>query len=598
MTALEYHEATKHYFNRFARSTGYLDWATQPDPFRRFPGAALRQLPRDPVAASVPYDPLFDGSAPPLPFDLGTVAELLRCAMGLSAWKQYQSNRWALRVNPSSGNLHPTEAYIVWNGRVCHYASREHALEERCVFAGRGLLAPAGEVAGRMEPASNDQRLLVGLTSIFWREAWKYGERAFRYCQHDLGHAIGAMRLSAARLGWQMQLLTDWSDADIASLLGVDRADDFANAEREFAECVALITKAAPSQGGLASRAMDSRSEDPVYQSGIPQDPADEVDRYARERLIESARDGTWSGRANRLSGGHVEWPVIDAVASATTCPGGLAGADRVGLAGGQVFSAGIESDRTMPARPTLPARRLLLQRRSAVGFDGRSTLPVAAFGAMLSRLRPSRCPWDSVPWPPHVHLALFVHRVDGLAPGIYAFLRDPSAAAEWRSAMRPQFIWEAVAATAGALHDGELHFLLPFDMTWPATRVSCDQDIAGEGFFSLAMIGRVGSSLRTRGDWFYRRLFWEAGLIGQVLYLEAEAAGARGTGIGCYYDDAVHELLGLKSATDESRGAGEFDARHAEWQSLYHFSMGQPVDDARLSTEAGYEWERDPLPN
>jgi hypothetical protein len=158
---------------------------------------------------------------------------------------------------------------------------------------------------------------------------------------------------------------------------------------------------------------------------------------------------------------------------------------------------------------------------------------------------------------------------------------------------MRPQFIWEPVRASSGALLDGELYFLLPFDMTWPATRVSCDQDIAGDGFFSLAMIGRVGSSLRTRGDWFYRRLFWEAGLIGQVLYLEAEAAGARGTGIGCYYDDAVHELLGLKSpASVNGRGDSEFDATRAEWQSLYHFSMGQPVDDTRLSTEPGYAWE------
>ena len=29
----------------------------------------------------------------------------------------------------------------------------------------------------------------VRLSSIHWREAWKYGERAFRYCQHDIGHA-------------------------------------------------------------------------------------------------------------------------------------------------------------------------------------------------------------------------------------------------------------------------------------------------------------------------------------------------------------------------------------------------------------------------
>ena len=36
-----YHERTKHHFHRFAASVGYMDWATQPDPFRRYDGALL-----------------------------------------------------------------------------------------------------------------------------------------------------------------------------------------------------------------------------------------------------------------------------------------------------------------------------------------------------------------------------------------------------------------------------------------------------------------------------------------------------------------------------------------------------------------------------
>jgi hypothetical protein len=138
---------------------------------------------------------------------------------------------------------------------------------------------------------------------------------------------------------------------------------------------------------------------------------------------------------------------------------------------------------------------------------------------------------------------------------------------------MRPEFLWEQVS-------NDRLFLLLPLDVTWAATRVSCDQDIAGAGFFSLGMIARLASSLHERGEWFYRRLFWECGVIGQVLYLEAEAAGARATGIGCFYDDPVHELLGL---------SGD------EWQSLYHFSMGMPVEDTRLTTEPGYDWEEAP---
>ena len=90
-------------------------------------------------------------------------------------------------------------------------------------------------------------------------------------------------------------------------------------------------------------------------------------------------------------------------------------------------------------------------------------------------------------------------------------------------------------------------------------------------------MVARLEASLNERGESFYRRLFWECGLIGQVLYLEAEAAGGRATGIGCFYDDPVHETLGLTG--------------HA-WQSLYHFSMGVPIEDTRLRTESGYPWE------
>jgi hypothetical protein len=66
--------------------------------------------------------------------------------------------------------------------------------------------------------------------------------------------------------------------------------------------------------------------------------------------------------------------------------------------------------------------------------------------------------------------------------------------------------------------------------------------------------------------------------MLGQVLYLEAEAAGIRATGIGCFFDDEMHALLGLRG--------------HA-WQSLYHFTAGGPVDDARLTTLPAYTLAR-----
>ena len=87
-------------------------------------------------------------------------------------------------------------------------------------------------------------------------------------------------------------------------------------------------------------------------------------------------------------------------------------------------------------------------------------------------------------------------------------------------------------------------------------------------------MIADFAQTIRAKGAWWYRRLFWEAGVLGQVLYLEAEAAGVRSTGIGCYFDDAFHELLGL---------TGD------EFQDLYHFTVGGPVEDHRLMTLPPY---------
>lgn len=43
--ALAYHTRSKHRLDGYARSLGYLDWATQPDPFRSFEGAPRVDLP-------------------------------------------------------------------------------------------------------------------------------------------------------------------------------------------------------------------------------------------------------------------------------------------------------------------------------------------------------------------------------------------------------------------------------------------------------------------------------------------------------------------------------------------------------------------------
>ena len=522
---IAYHERTKHHPGRYASGPHGLDWATQPNPFRRFTGAPRFRMPLNDRDQTPSAAALFGvATITPQPLTLATLGLFFELSLGLSARKQIADSSWYLRINPSSGNLHPTEAYVVLpdvaglsgGAGVFHYAPFEHALEQRARWA-----QPATSVADGFH---------VGLTSITWREAWKYGERAFRYCQHDVGHALAAIRFAAATLGWRVQFVPEGSDARLAQLLGLDRAEDFENAEREIPELIIQMTTTI------------AVAEAPPPVAAIE-----------------------WFGRANRLSDSHVKWPAIDEAVKA---------AERI-TTDEKSSQAGDRADWPPPSPPVCnhSASQLIRQRRSAVAFDGVTSITREKFLSIMDATLPraSAPPFDAWQFAPRLHLVVFVHRVNGLEPGLYLWLRTPATGEALRQAFNAKLKWEPVTDSVTSV---PLYRLGGGDLRDFARTLSCQQDIAADGAFSLGMLARFEPVLRERGASAYRELFWEAGMIGQALYLAAEAAGIRGTGIGCYFDDVLHNALGL--------------AGH-DWQSLYHFTVGAPVEDLRLRTAPPY---------
>lgn len=527
--ALAYHHGTKHHLRRYARSPDSLDWATQPNPFRTFESAPRIDLPLIAERIATTFTDLYrPGAVASQPLSVETLAAFFELSLGLSAWKEYRDNRWALRCNPSSGNLHPTEGYAVvpevpgLGGGVFHYVSRDHCLEQRSVEG-----AVSGMSAGTF---------LVGFSSIHWREAWKYGERAFRYCQHDLGHALAATSYAAATLGWSAGLVDHFGDDTVARLLGLDDEGSFKDlspADREHPGGILLIQT-----NPMAS---------PMVPAGFPE-PSGEV---------------RWVGRANPLSPRHVVWPVIDQVAAATRKPA----TERQRPEDNEPML----TSRVLSASAGTLAAQIIRQRRSCLALDGTTAISAETLYGMLDRLLPRRSmpPWNALPWQPLVHVVLVVHRVRGLASGLYAFERCPEIHDRLRAALDPAFAWERVANTPERVR---LFLLMAGECRDTARLVSCHQDIASDGAFCLAMLADF--SVLERGAWWYRRLFWEAGMLGQVLYLEAEAAGVRGTGIGCYFDDLCHQRFGMRDET---------------FQDLYHFTVGGAVEDKRLLTLPAY---------
>ncbi len=594
--ASHYHERTKHHFRRYARSAGHLDWDNQPDPFRRFDSAPLIPLLFSSEDQSPAYDDLYvPGAVAAKPVCLQSISEFFELSLAISAWKELGGSRWALRINPSSGNLHPTEGYMLIgpvdglhdSPGVYHYAPKEHGLERRAEFS-LGAWR-------RLVDGFPDGTFFVGLSSIYWREAWKYGERAFRYCQHDVGHALAALTVSAAVQGWVVRLLDALSDAEIAALLGLDRSQDFGEAEREHPELLAAVVTSSTHTDTLVG---DSKLA-PALPSRLPVERSPSAGESRCAGAIAGVASGTWTGLANRLSSEYVDWEIIDAVADACAKPiqhGGWTDSSRAGVSAGggpgvpagqttwqpgvgqASPTAGGIAHRTAqrdlletslgPDQSAVGARKIIRQRRSALALDGKTGIPAGRFFSLLDRVLPhmERIPWSALGPPVCVHLGLFVHLVEEIPQGLYCLVRSPDRLANLRKAMRSSFAWEKPPGCPDSL---PLFILATGDYRATAWKVSCEQQIGGAGAFSLGMIAEFEPRLREYGGWFYRRLFWETGVIGQILYLEAESAGIRGTGIGCFFDDPVHEIFGLTGNA---------------YQTLYHFTMGGPVEDTRLT--------------
>lgn len=460
-------------------------------------------------------------------------------------------------MNPSSGNLHPTEAYLIAPpieslcdySFVAHYAPKEHGLEIRAqIPSGFFEKFPKGS-------------FLVGFSSIFWREAWKYGERAFRYCNHDVGHAIAAVGMAAAGLGWDVKVLDGFGWVELEKLMGLHVFPEFKIPSRpvkgkmpeiefEHPDCVLI-----------------------VFPSGVGDL---NVDFKELSLSISEFSNLEWKGKPNVLSKEHICWNVIYKTAEAVKKP--LMETNQPFL---DPFSAcGLISKNSYKG---LSLSEVVRKRRSAVDMDGQTKMEKETFYQILLHCMPSgsdsgqiqgrqlALPFRALSWDSEVHAVLFVHRVVGLPSGLYFLVRNEKHLIDLKKATRPEFRW---TKPDGCPDDLPLYELANGDCQRLSKQLSCHQDIASDGCFSLGMVAHFEPTLCQKGAWMYPRLFWETGVLGQVLYLEAHGVGLSATGIGCFFDDPVHEVLGLKGL---------------EFQSLYHFTVGGPVLDKRIMSLPAY---------
>lgn len=553
-TILAYHQESKHNFKAYAPGPHHLDLPLKPDPFLNYHGTRLLNLgiwSDEQIKAEL--FPAYEQAFSPeklKPFELNaeSISRLFFDSFAISAWKMAGGTKWPLRVNPSSGNLHPTEVYLLSgpvkgflkNPSVFHYAPLLHALELRAEFPRKTWeLLSSGFPEGTF---------FVGLSSIFWRVSWKYGLRAFRYAQHDLGHAIAALTFAAAGLGWKTNLLADMGSEEIAVLLGISEEK---GPEKQEPACLLAVYPA----GETCNRGRIPSSAIPAF------------------------RNLSWEGVPNSLSPEHVEWVGIEKAASAAQKKGtdyfeNKEEAEEKMKSGMQAISSLKSSSfKNRPELEAVPLRSVIRGRRSAIEMDNSAYMEKEIFYAMLQRTLPENNPiFNTLAFGSFTHLLLFVNRVKDLLPGLYIFLRKPEEKERFKAAIRPDFLWEK---PKNCPSDLEFYLLMEETLHSFAAQLSCAQRKAADACFTACMLSEFKEPLNRFGAWIYPYLFWECGILGQLLYLEAEANGLRGCGIGCFFDDPLHDAIGLKGL---------------EFQDLYHFAVGYPLPEIGVITLPAYE--------
>ena len=208
-SCMDYHQATS--YARFEMSGHSLDWANQPKVFKEYPGISSLPLPRDlqfpkGKLSAILGEPAAAGL--PKPLDLEALSLLLLLSNTHTARARHQEGDFFFRSAASAGALYPTEIYVaaydvqgVDNG-LYHFAIQNHSLDP----------LRKGDVLGMTQREGS--YLTFFLTAIFFRSAWKYRARAYRYHLLDTGHVAENLTLALKASHLPFSVTYDFDDGD------------------------------------------------------------------------------------------------------------------------------------------------------------------------------------------------------------------------------------------------------------------------------------------------------------------------------------------------------------------------------------------------
>ncbi len=494
----EFHEATKHSEISVRTSANYLDWENKPNAFKVYTGVPLQPLPTEflrpalnallSISGTVPREKASTG------LGIDTLSELLFFSAGITREVKVQGRGTLyMRAAPATGALYPIELYVVCRdlegleAGVYHFGPGDFSLSR----LRSGDWTPAlSSYAGSRSDISAAPASIV-LTSIAWRNSWKYQARSYRHWFWDGGVIAANLLATATSAGLRSSIVLGFEDDAVNRLLGL-------RARREAAIAICPVGMSANAATGSVSRRLSDRELPP------PIDPT-----------------------FVRLSQGEVEYPQVWEVHEASYLKdfSEVIAWTRPREEKKASSPAAPPSDRSYPLDRTLPRpdegpdlAHVILRR----GSTRRFSLEPITYEQLSNVLYHSTrgVPLD-LPLPGTLlEVYLISNAVNGLLNGSYRFDRASGSLEQLRA--------------------GEFRGIGGY--------LCLEQPLFTGASAVVFLMTELAEVLRLFGDRGYRAAQFEAGVVAGRMYLAsyAQAMGASGT---TFYDDAVTEFFSPRAA-------------------------------------------------
>ena len=512
------HEESYHSLSEPAKQPKQEGWHMQLSPYRKFMGSPRVKLPETRFGSWPSFKQIFENSFSPTSLDIYSLARLLKLSFGVTSQKNQNGFSYELRANPSSGNLHSIESYIIiinnsendLKAGMYHYNVADNELEQRCVF--RSSLNHISSTY-----------LIIGLSYIVERQSWRYGNRGFRYSQLDLGHAMASLAYSSKSLGWESKIF-DVSDLTIENVLGLSRDIDYSSEpHKEIPGALILLNNF-----GISEEAIITESE-----------------------LNLLFKDSVWYGSAIPIRKQQFSWSHSNKCIQATRRMKSIF----------KYSTKKVNTKYRVNSDCKKPFEDIVRFRRSAKSFRTDRFLDYKELLFLLERVINNRniFPYTILPLNAFFDLIVFVNRVSGLKSGLYLALFKGTPKKSLQNELSSDFEWKQFDNNSFI----DLYLLKAGGLSEDCSFINCFQDIAGDSCFTIMILIEFESLIKLFGATFYRNLLWEAGVCGHTLYLEAKSLELATTGIGAFYDTEINKLLNLKNK---------------DYQVLYSLAVGESL--------------------